>query len=89
VTATPYDGDALLFDSNFSSGAPGSVFIFTAQGLPATARTTISLRRPDETAFRDILTTATGSAGQLIFVLVTSSSDPPGAYVVSSTLSIR
>jgi hypothetical protein len=88
VTATPYDGDALLFDSNFSSGAPGSVFIFTAQGLPATARTTISLRRPDETAFRDILTTATGSAGQLIFVLVTSSSDPPGAYVVRITIRI-
>jgi hypothetical protein len=85
-TSTAVPDDELFFESNFASGAPGSVFIFSAGGFSSDMQATIALRRPGESNYQDIVTMPINAAGQLVFVLMTTPSDQPGLYAVRITV---
>mgnify|MGYP005838914631 CR=1 FL=1 len=79
-TPTPIATDALVV--NVETGAPGSVFIFTAPNLPAGARVQVAVQRPGGSAFSTLLTLNVPDGGTLVFVLVTTDDDPAGTYTV-------
>jgi hypothetical protein len=68
------------FESDVSSGAPGSSFVLTASGLPANARTTLALKRPGDADYRTLTRLTMKSNGQLVFVLATKPGDALGEY---------
>ncbi len=70
------------FTSDFTSGAPGSVFVLTAQNFPANAQAHISLKSPGSDSFREIASLAISGDGNLVFVLVTPQNAQPGDYTV-------
>jgi hypothetical protein len=86
ATATPTPGSGPVFESNFPSGAPGSVFVLTASGFPPNTRASIAIRRPGESEYQHIVTLPLDGTGRLVFVLVTSPYDPPGTYSVRITV---
>jgi hypothetical protein len=78
-----------MLEANHETGAPGSVFIFTATNVPAGASVTIELRRPGETSYQTIAPPpqiTTGSDGTLVFVLVVPEDAPEGPYHVRVTI---
>ncbi|NJL06559.1 MAG: hypothetical protein HC911_16980, partial [Chloroflexaceae bacterium] len=79
-TATPIAADMLVV--NFETGAPGSLFIFTAPNLPAGAQVQVAVQRPGGSAFSDLLTLSVPDGGTLVFVLLTTSTDPAGSYTI-------
>ncbi len=79
-TPTPTDTDPLAV--NVETGAPGSVFVFTAPNLPAGAQVQVAVQRPGSRTFRDLLTLSVPNGGTLVFVLVTTDDDPAGTYTV-------
>ncbi len=79
-TPTPTDTDPLAV--NVETGAPGSVFVFTAPNLPAGAQVQVAVQRPGSRTFRDLLTLSVPNGGTLVFVLVTTDDDPVGTYTV-------
>ncbi len=79
-TATPIATDTLAV--NVATGAPGSVFVFTAPNLPAGARVQVAVQRPGSSAFSDLLTLSVPDGGTLLFVLITGESKPVGSYTI-------
>ena len=67
---------------NIETGAPGSVFIFTAPNLPASARVQVAVQRPGSSVFSPLLTLTVPDDGTLVFVLLTTSTDPTGSYTI-------
>ncbi|NJL54298.1 serine hydrolase [bacterium] len=79
-TPTSIPPDALVV--NFETGAPGSVFVFTAPNLPAGARVQVAVQRPGGSAFSTLRTLTVPDGGTLVFVLVTDDSTPLGSYTI-------
>ncbi len=69
-------------ESNFESGAPGSVFVLTAQNFPPNTSATISLKQPGVSAFRTITRVTTDANGSFVFVFATRDGDPVGTYTI-------
>jgi hypothetical protein len=78
-TVTPEPGAITL---NFSSGAPGSVFVLTVPNLPAGSSATIALRAPGADAFAPLRTLTVPENGTLEVLLQTESNDPLGTYTI-------
>jgi hypothetical protein len=78
--------DTPLFESNVSSGAPGSHFILTAAGFAANARATLSLKGPGDAGYHTLAQVSLKANGQLVFVLATRPSDSLGDYSVRLTV---
>jgi hypothetical protein len=78
--------DTPLFESNVTSGAPGSHFILTAAGFAANARATLGLRGPGDADFRTLAQVTLKENGQLVFVLATKPTDSLGDYSVRLTI---
>lgn len=76
----------VFFESNYASGAPGSMFILTAGGFPANSEATIELRRPGDAAYQPVVTLRMDANGRLVFVLLTGPNDPVGTYWIRMTV---
>lgn len=70
------------FESNFTTGAPGSTFVLTAQGLAAGEEATIELRGPTEPGFRQIASIKLNQDGALLCALHIPAGALPGDYEV-------
>jgi hypothetical protein len=84
-TATPTEA-APPVDVNFTTGAPGSVFVFTASGLPAGAQAQIAVQEPGATSFTNLATYTVPDDGVLAFVLETPADAPAGTYIIQITI---
>ena len=81
-TATPTSTSTGTLSVNVETGAPGSVFIFTAPNLSAGARVQVAVQRPGGSAFSDLLTLSVPDGGTLVFVLITGERTPVGSYTI-------
>lgn len=77
------------FASNYASGAPGSVFIFTASGFSASGAADIALKEPGTETYRHLATLSLDENGNLVFLFVTSSSAEPGDYTIRITVQLE
>lgn len=73
------------FESNFSSGAPGSLFVLTAQGFASGSSARVELRGPSEPGFREIASLKFDGDGALVFALLMPTTAFEGAYQVRIT----
>lgn len=73
------------FESNFTTGGPGSMFVLTAQGFAAGSTAQIDLRGPGQSQFQRIATLTMDSNGALVFVLAMPEDAQPGDYQVRLT----
>jgi hypothetical protein len=78
TTPTPVPG---LIESNFTRGAPGSIFVLTAPDLP-TGTATMSVRGPQDDAFTPLATLDVPDNGSLVVALVTGPAALPGTYTI-------
>jgi hypothetical protein len=67
---------------NFTTGAPGSVFVLTVPNLPAGSNAAISIRTPGENDFVPLITLQVAQDGTLVVVLLTDPGDPVGTYTI-------
>jgi hypothetical protein len=73
------------FESNFTTGGPGSLFVLTAQGFQGGATAQIDLRGPGQSQFQPIVSLTMDGDGALVFVLATQEDAQPGDYQVRIT----
>jgi hypothetical protein len=76
---------APTFESNFTTGGPGSLFVLTAQGFQAGSTAQIDLRGPGQSQFQPIVSLTMDGDGALVFVLATQEDAQPGDYQVRIT----
>ncbi len=85
-TAMPGDDEPSL-DSNYDKGAPGSRFIITALGFPASSSAVIEIQGPEDDTYTEMARLTVNSAGMLIFVVFISDRSPEGTYKIRITVS--
>lgn len=78
-----------IFASNYTTGAPGSVFIFTAGGFPENTAAEITMKEPGSETYRPLATLSLDESGNLVFLLSTSSSTAPGTYTIKITVQLE
>jgi len=78
---------APVIESQTQSGAPGSLFIMTAQGFPTNVNVELALKGPNDVAYVPLTTLKVNANGVLVFVLKTLATDPVGNYSVQLTAS--
>lgn len=71
-----------VIESQITSGAPGSLFILTAQGFPTNADVNVALKGPNQTGYITLTTLRMNANGTLLFVLKTGANDVLGDYSV-------
>jgi hypothetical protein len=75
------DGGPSL-ESNFTQGAPGSLFVLTAQGFTAGSTASIQMRGPGAPQFNEIASLKLNNDGALVFALLMPETAVPGDYEV-------
>lgn len=76
---------APTFESNFTSGGPGSMFVLTAQGFEAGSTARVGMRGPGQTQFQPLADLKLDDGGALVFALATLEDAQPGDYQVRIT----
>lgn len=78
----PTDPTDPSLQSDYQTGGPGSVFVFTADHFPAGAMLHIALREPAMNTFKPLMQLPVPENGRLVFALAIPTSAAPGEYVV-------
>jgi hypothetical protein len=86
LTILDDDQDAGRLDVNYETGAPGSIFIFTAINLPPNASAVISLKKPGDADYQNLQQVTTLSDGTLVFALVVTENAAEGQYSIRITI---
>jgi hypothetical protein len=86
LTSSPPRQRPPFFESNFTTGTPGSTFIFSAGAFSPGASVDIAIKEPDSDHFHNAAQLLLNTDGELVFMLIVPQDTRTGIYTVRMTV---